>query len=52
MIDNAATEQKKQNGLKDLVDDVLDENNPFNDEIKTEVIILKAICLMIMTKRT
>ena len=50
--DNAATEQKKQNGLKDLVDDVLDENNPFNDEIKTEVIILKAICLMIMTKRT
>ena len=51
-IDNAATEQKKQNDLKDLVDDVLDENNPFNDKIKTEVIILKAICLMIMTKRT
>ena len=52
VIDNAATEQKKQNDLKDLVDDVLDENNPFNDKIKTEVIILKAICLMIMTKRT
>ena len=52
VIDNAATEQKKQNDLKDLVDDVLNENNPFNDKMKTEVITLKAICLMIMTKRT
>ena len=35
-IDNAATEQKKkQNDLIDLVDDVLDENNRYNDKIKT-----------------
>ena len=34
-IDNAATEQKKQNELIDLVDDVLDENNRYNDKIKT-----------------
>ena len=36
VIDNAATEQKKKNELIDLVDDVLDENNPFNNKIKTE----------------
>ena len=34
-IDNAATKQKKQNDLIDLVDDVLDENNCYNDKIKT-----------------
>ena len=34
-IDSAATEQKKQNDLIDLVDDVLDENNRYNDKIKT-----------------
>ena len=34
-IDNAVTEQKKQNDLIDLVDDVLDENNRYNDKIKT-----------------
>ena len=34
-IDNAATEQKKQNDLIDLVDDVLDENNRYNDKLKT-----------------
>ena len=28
--------KKNQNDLIDLVDDVLDENNPFNDLIKTE----------------
>ena len=39
MIDNAATEQK--NGLIDLVDDVLDENNPFNNKIKTEDIYIE-----------
>ena len=27
--------QKKQNDLIDLVDDVLDENNCYNDKIKT-----------------
>ena len=27
---------KKKNELIDLVDDVLDENNPFNNKIKTE----------------
>ena len=27
--------QKKQNDLIDLVDDVLDENNRYNDKIKT-----------------
>ena len=35
-IDNAATEKKKQNDLIDLVDDMLDENNTFNNKIKTE----------------
>ena len=34
-IDNAATEQKKQNDIIDLIDDVLDESNPFNT-MKTE----------------
>ena len=34
-IDNAATKQKKQNDLIDLVDDVLDENNRYNDKRKT-----------------
>ena len=36
-IDNAATEQKKQNDVVDLIDDVfvLDENNPFSKIIKT-----------------
>ena len=29
--DNAATEQKQQNEIIDLVDDVIDENNPFSD---------------------
>ena len=36
VIGNAATEQKKQNDFIDLLDDMLDENNPFNDQIKTE----------------
>ena len=39
-IDNAVTEQEKQNDLKDLVDDVLDENNPFNNKINTEDIYI------------
>ena len=34
-IDNAATEQKKQNDIIDLTDNMLDENNPFNT-MKTE----------------
>ena len=34
-IDNASTEQKKQNDIIDLIDDVLDESNPFNT-MKTE----------------
>ena len=36
-IDNAATEQKKQNDVIDLIDDVfvLGENNSFNKTIKT-----------------
>ena len=29
-IDNAATEQKQQNEVIDLIDDVLDENITFN----------------------
>ena len=40
-IDNAVTEQKKQYDPKDLVDDVLDENNPFNNKINTENIYIK-----------
>ena len=31
----------KKNGLIDLVDDVLDENNPFNNKIKTEDIYIE-----------
>ena len=34
-IDNASTEQKKQNNIIDLIDVVLDESNPFNT-MKTE----------------
>ena len=33
--------KKNQNGLIDLVDDVLDENNLFNDQIKTESIYIE-----------
>ena len=33
--------KKKQNDLIDLVDDVLDENNLFNDQIKTEGIYIE-----------
>ena len=37
MIGNAATEKKKKkNDLIDLVDDMLHENNPFNDQINTK----------------
>ena len=31
-IDNAVTKQKQQNEIIDLIDDVFDENNLFNDE--------------------
>ena len=40
-VDNAAAEQKKQGDLINLVDDKLDENNPFSDQIKTEDIYIK-----------
>ena len=39
-IDNAATEQKK-NDFIDLVDEVLDENNFFNNKIKKEDIYIE-----------
>ena len=39
-IDNAATEQKEQDYFIDLFDDVLDEDNSFNDTIKTEDIFI------------
>ena len=35
-IDDAAIEEKRQNTIIDLVDEVLDENNPFNDTMETE----------------
>ena len=38
-IDNAATGKKRENE-NDLVEDVLDESNPFND-IKTDVIYIE-----------
>ena len=41
---------KKKYDLIDLGDDVLDENNPFNNKIKTRH-ILKTICLMIPTQK-
>ena len=31
----------KKNDLLDLIDDVLDENNPFNNKIKTEDIYIE-----------
>ena len=39
-IDDAATEQKNQNYFIDLFDDVLDEDNPFNDTVETEDIFI------------
>ena len=39
-IDNAATEQKKQDYFIDLFDGVLDEDNTFNDAMKTEDIFI------------
>ena len=33
-IDNAETQQKKENETVDLVDDILDNDNPFNDTIE------------------
>ena len=35
-IGNGATEQKKLNDIIDLIDDVLDENNPFKVRVKTQ----------------
>ena len=39
-IDDTATEQKKQNYFINLFDDVLDEDNPFNDTVETEDIFV------------
>ena len=39
--DNAAAELKKQNDIFSLIDDILDENNVFNDELKTEGIYIE-----------
>ena len=50
MIDNASTEQKRQNDPIYLVDDVLNDNNPFND-LKTEDTYIEDI-LIIMTQKT
>ena len=40
-VDNTATEQIKQNDLIDLVHDMLDENNPFNNKVKAEDIYIE-----------
>ena len=40
-MDNAAAELKKQNDIFGLIDDILDENNVFNDELKTEGIYIE-----------
>ena len=40
-MDNAAAELKKQNDIFGLIDDILDENNIFNDELKTEGIYIE-----------
>ena len=37
--DNAATEQKQQNEIIDFIDDVIDENNPFNDTETDDIYI-------------
>ena len=34
-------QNKKRNDIFDLVDDILDENNPFNDELKTENVYIE-----------
>ena len=39
-MDNAAAELKKQNDIFGLIDDILDENNVFN-ELKTEGIYIE-----------
>ena len=38
-MDNATTKKKKKNFIN-LFDDVLDEDNPFNDTMKTEDIFI------------
>ena len=40
-MDNTAAEQKKQNDIFGLNDDVLDDNNPFNDQLETEDIYIE-----------
>ena len=40
-LDNAAAERKKQNDIFSLIDYILDENNVFNDELKTEGIYIE-----------
>ena len=40
-MDNTAAEQKKQNDIFGLNDDILDENNPFNDQLETEDIYIE-----------
>ena len=35
VVDNAAVKQKEQDDVVNLVEDVLDENDPFNDQIRT-----------------
>ena len=40
-LDNAAAERKKQNDIFGLIDYILDENNVFNDELKTEGIYIE-----------
>ena len=39
-INNVATEQKKQDYFINLFHDMLDEDNPFNDTMKTEDIYI------------
>ena len=48
-IDNAATEQKKENDIINLIDDVLDESNPSNT-MKTETELMT--CLLTLTRKT
>ena len=40
-MDNTAAEKKKQNDIFGLNDDILDEKNPFNDQLETEDIYIE-----------
>ena len=51
-VNDAATQQKKDNEVPDLIDDIKDEGNPFNVPLKQteKIFLLRTIYLMILIK--